>query len=106
MNETRFRYFDICDKTSNLKSISEQFSCKTELLKKEYSIVAKQYEFIKPKVDEIDYITEDVIKNCRDKFFLNFEYRCVYEIKFVYIANKEEVNLPNTHGYRYFKSET
>ena len=39
--------------------------------------VVKKYEHNNRKIYEIDYIFDNVIKNCRDKFFHTVEYGCV-----------------------------
>ena len=60
---------------------------------KKYGTVVKEHEFNKPDTDSVNYILNDTIKDCRNKFFQSFEYRCVYDNKFIYIRNNEEVIL-------------
>ena len=33
------------------------------------SPVVKEYEFIKPEIDEVDYLLDKVIEDCRKKLF-------------------------------------
>ena len=40
-------------------------------IKKDYGFLVIEYENNKPKVDEIDYIVDNVIKECRDIFFID-----------------------------------
>ena len=58
-------------------------------IKKDYGFVVIEYEINKPKIDEIDYIIDNVIKDCRDNFFYRFEYKYVYDIKFMNMENNE-----------------
>ena len=67
--------------------------------------VVKEYEFDKTDIHEIDYLLDDVIKDCRRNYFHTFEYKLVYDINFTNISNNEEVNLIVTHKSMEFKSE-
>ena len=100
MNETRTWYCDKWDKTIIIKSKSEEFNSKTI-----YGIVVKECEVVKPKYDEVDYILDDIIKDCRDKFFHKLENICTYDIKFLSFANNEEVILAITNLFFCFKTE-
>ena len=75
------------------------------LTKENQLSVVKEYKFDKKDIHEIDYLLDDVIKNCRKNYFLTFEYRLVYDINFTNISNNEEVNLIITHKSKEFKSE-
>ena len=46
----------------------------------------------------------DTIKYCRKICFHSFEFRCVYDIKYINLENNEEVILAITIGYMKFKS--
>ena len=50
-------------------------------------------------------ILNDTIKNCREKYFHSFEYRCVYDISFTNMTDNEEVSLTFTFEYKKFKSQ-
>ena len=39
---------------------------------KEIAIV-KEYEFIKPEIDEVDYLLDKVIKDCKRKYFRTYK---------------------------------
>ena len=68
-------------------------------------IVVKEYEFDKTDIHKIDYILDDVIKDCRKKYFHSFEYRIFYDLCFKNISNNEEVNFAVTHRSMEFKTE-
>ena len=103
MNETRVWYCDICGKTINIKSKPKHNFSKTHKHKEKYGTVVKDYNFIDPDIDEVNYILNDNIKDCRKKYFLSFEYRCVYDIEVKKFTNNEEVILTITHGYMELK---
>ena len=39
----------------------------------------------------MNYILNDTIKDCKTKYFHSFDYRCVYDIKFLNMESNEEV---------------
>ena len=49
-------FCDICDKTIKIKSKSKHINSKFHKHKEKHSVVVKEYEFIGPDVDKIDYI--------------------------------------------------
>ena len=66
-------------KQLKLRNKSKHFNSKTHKHKKEYGIIVKEYEKIKPKIDEVDYKLDDVFEDYSNKFFHTFENRCVYD---------------------------
>ena len=76
-----------------------------EIFNKNKLFVVKEYEFDTGDIHEIDYILDDVIKDCRKKYFHSFEYRIIYNLSFKNISNNEEVNLIVTHRSMEFKTE-
>ena len=72
----------MCVKKMIFSSRLRHFNSKTHIPKQKCGIVVVEYEIIKSEIDEIDFIFDNFIKDCRDKFFHTFEYRCVYDIKF------------------------
>ena len=76
-----------------------------EINNKNKIFVVKEYKFDKKDIYEIDYLLDDVIKDCRRNCFHTFEYKLVYIINFTKISNNEEVNLIITHKSKEFKSE-
>ena len=76
-----------------------------EIINKNKLFVVKEYEFDKKDIHEIDYLLDDVIKDCRRNYFHTFDYRLVYNINFTNISNNEEVNLIVTHRSMEFKTE-
>ena len=76
-----------------------------EIINENKLFVVKDYKFGKKDIHEIDYILDDVIKDCRRNYFHTFEYKLVYNINFTNISNNEEVNLTITHKSMEFKTE-
>ena len=76
-----------------------------EIINKNKLFVVKEYEFDEKDIHELDYLLEDVIKDCRRNYFHTFEYKLVYDINFTINSNNEEVNLINTHKSMEFKTE-
>ena len=75
------------------------------IINKNKLFVVKEYEFDKKDIHEIDYLLNDVIKDCRRNYFHTFEYKIIYDINFTNISNNEEVNLIITHKSMEFKTE-
>ena len=69
------------------------------------STVVKGYDFNEPDSHEIDYLLDDIIKDCRKKYFHTFEDTLVYDFNFTKISNNEEVNFTTTHRSLEFKTE-
>ena len=69
------------------------------------STVVEEYNFTKPDILEIENLFDDIIKNCRNKYFHTFEYRLVYDVKFTDISSTEEVSFTITHRSMEFKTE-
>ena len=65
----------------------------------------KEYECDKPDFHEIDYFLDDIIKDCRNKYFHTFENRLVYDIQFKNISDNEETNFTITHRSMEIKTE-
>ena len=105
MNQNQFWYCGICDKTSIDKSKTKHNNSNTHKSKEKYDTVVKEYEFVKPDFDEVNYILNYTITDCRNKYFHSFEYRWVYDMKFTILENNEEVNLTITLEYMKFKSQ-
>ena len=76
-----------------------------EIINENKLFVVKEYEFDKTDIHKIDYILNDVIKDCRKKYFHSFEYRIIYDLCFKNISNNEEVNFAVTHRSMEFKTE-
>ena len=75
-----------------------------EIINKTDLFFVKEYKFDKKDIHEIDYILDDVIKDCTN-FFHIFDYKLVYDINFINISNNEEVNLIITHKAMPYKTE-
>ena len=76
-----------------------------EIINKNKLFVVKENKFGKKDIHEIDYILDDVIKDCSRNYFHTFEYKLVYNINFTNISNNEEVILIITHKSNEFKTE-
>ena len=105
MNETQLWYCNICDKAFNNNSKSKHVNSKLHKHKENYGSVVRGYEFIAPDFDEVNYILNDTIKECRKNSFRSFEYRCVHDIKFTNLRNNEEVILTISFFYTELKSQ-
>ena len=68
------------------------------------STVAKEYDFIKPDIHEIDYLFDDIPKYCRNTYFHTFKYRLVYDIIITIISYNEEINFTIVHRSMEFKT--
>ena len=69
------------------------------------STIVKEYDFIKTDILELEYLLDDIIKDCRNKCFHTFEYYLVYGIKFTNTSNNEEVSFTTTHRSMEIKTE-
>ncbi len=76
-----------------------------EIIDENKLFVVKEYKFGGKDIHEIDYILDDVIKDCRRNYFHTFEYKLFYDINFTNISNNEEVNLIIIHKSMEFKTE-
>ena len=54
------------------------------IMNKNQFIVDKKYEFDKPDFYGIDYLLDDTIKDCRNKYIRKFEHRLVCDIQMKY----------------------
>ena len=52
-----------------------------------------QLTVVKESINKIDSILDNCCRDCYKKHFHTFEYKCVYNIKFTNIGNKDTVNL-------------
>ena len=103
--ETRLWYCDICDETIIFGSWFRHIISKFHKHKKEYGIDAEEHEFVRPEHDEVNYILNDTIKDCRNKYFHSFDYRCVYDNKFTNMEKSEKIILSITLEYMKYKSQ-
>ena len=76
-----------------------------EIINENKLFVVKEYKFGGNDIHEIDYILDDVIKDCRRNYFHTFEYKLFYDINFTNISNNEKVNLIIIHKSMEFKTE-
>ena len=57
------------------------------------SSVVKEYVFNKPVSHEIDYLLDDIKKDCWNKYFHTFDFKRVFDIRVTINCINEEVNL-------------
>ena len=65
----------------------------------------KEPEFHKPDFHKIDYLLDNIIKDCRNKYFHTFGYGLVYDVQFTSISSDKEVNFTISHKFMEFKTE-
>ena len=56
-------------------------------------VIVEEYEFDKPLIHKLVSINDNCIRDCHNKNFHTFEYKCEHDIKLTNIANNEPVNL-------------
>ena len=65
MNEARLWYCNICDKSIiNTENKPKPFISKSHKHKGKFSVVVKGYEFFRPDINRIDYITNNLVSGC------------------------------------------
>ena len=74
-------YCDICDKTINIKNMSNHIKSKYHKHKEKFSVVVKEYEFIRLDVRNIDFISNICAQNCYINFFRTFKPKRIYDIE-------------------------
>ena len=42
----------------------------------------KEYEVVKPNINKLDRIIEEVLKDCSDNYFHSYEYRFIFDVDF------------------------
>ena len=55
--------------------------------------IVKEYEFDNPLIHKIDSLNDNCIRDCHNKSFHTFEYKCVYNIQLTNIRTNEIFNL-------------
>ena len=63
--------------------------------------IVKEHEFTHPENDEVDYLPDKVIEDC--KKIHTFKYRCVYNFEFTNITNNVKDILNIGHDCLEFK---
>ena len=56
------------------------------------NVIVKEYEYIKPLIQNIDSIIDNFIRDCHNKYFHTFDHICEYGFKFTNISNNGSVN--------------
>ena len=61
------------------------------------NVFVKEYEFNNSRIQNIDSIIDNSIRDCHDKYFHTFDHICEYDLNFTNITNKEIVNFSISH---------
>ena len=69
------------------------------------SSIVKEYDFNEPDFYEIDFLLDDIIKNCTNNYFHTFKNKLVYEVKITNNSNNEEVNFTFNLRFTAYKTE-
>ena len=103
INETRLLFCDIYDKSISFSSRLRHVNSKFHKHEEENGTDVKDYELIGPEIDVVIFILNDILKNV-EIFFHSFEYRCVYDFKFISMENFSEIILTIFIGHMKIKS--
>ena len=55
--------------------------------------IVKKYDYIKQLFQKMDSIFDHCYRDCHDKYFHTFKYRCIYYFKFTNFGNNEVIDL-------------
>ena len=55
--------------------------------------LVKEYNFDDPLIKKIDSLIDNSIRDCHNKYFHTFEFKCVYNIKLTIIGNNGTIDL-------------
>ena len=55
--------------------------------------VVKEDKFDKPIITDIDYIIENCFNDCRENYFHEIKYECIFDFRPKIITNNEIINL-------------
>ena len=55
--------------------------------------IVKEYEYYKPDIHKIDSLIDNCIRDCHNKYFHTFEYKCVYDNEYINIRNFKFFNI-------------
>ena len=78
-----------CDKSINFENKSNHFKSKAHKHKEKYSVIVKEFDFIRPNLNRIDYIINNCARDCCNRYFHIFENRCIYNFE---LTNGDFVN--------------
>ena len=56
------------------------------------NVIFKEYDFNKPPIQKIDFLIDNSIRDCHNKYFHTFDHICENDLIFTHITNKETVN--------------
>ena len=61
------------------------------------NVIVKEYDFNTLPIQKIDFLIDNSIRGCQDKYFHTFDHICEYDLNFTNIGNNERVNFTITH---------
>ena len=56
------------------------------------NVIVKEYELDNPLIQKIDYLIDNSIRDCHDKYFHTFDHICEYDLNFRKITNNELID--------------
>ena len=99
-------YCNLCHKNMNVNSKTGHINSNFHKRRERFAFAVKTYEFNIPEINQIDNILKDITKDCKDKYFHTFHYRCEYDIKFEHASSDEVFYCKITNGSKLFLSQT
>ena len=58
------------------------------------NVIVKEYEIDNPLIQNIDFIIDNCIRDCHNKYFHTFDHICEYNLNFTNTTNNATVNFP------------
>ena len=85
MNQNQLYFCEICDKTIKMESKSKNLISDTNEHRRTISNCCYRKKTFEPNIDDVDYILDDVFKNCRKGTFhielLNIDVCMIFNLK-------------------------
>ena len=88
-----------------IETFSDHLKCNNQMRRKQYGVVAKRDELLKPEIDVVDFVFRVVIVDCRDNFFHSFQLSCLCGINFTIMVNCDVFCLTSIFEFVRFKSD-
>ena len=92
-------YCSVSDKNLNVKSEIGHVSSEFHRRRERFAFTVRKYEFENLKINQVDIILKDVIKDGKDKYFHRFEYRCENDIKIQHKTSGEVIFFQNNKRF-------
>ena len=62
------------------------------IMNKKQLTIFKEYEFDKPPIQKLDFLIDNSIRACHNKYFHTFYHICEYDLNLKNIGNNDTVN--------------